>query len=67
MVSRDRPNIIPLTRCIVCEDCGCISDGKNSCPACGSSAVWALHRVLEPQKLKEVIALENMLAGRERM
>ena len=31
--------ILPLAKAILCEDCLALSNGMNTCPACGSGAI----------------------------
>ncbi len=37
---------VPLADAMLCEDCDTISSRKQYCPACGSSSLLSLARVL---------------------
>ena len=36
----------PLTSAYLCAGCDCVSDQSRNCPACGSSSLLCLSRVL---------------------
>lgn len=40
----DKVQIIPLREAAMCCDCETISNGKQRCPKCGSSALWLLEK-----------------------
>jgi hypothetical protein len=38
----------PLDSAYLCAGCDCVSDQSRNCPACGSSSLLCLSRVLNP-------------------
>lgn len=44
---------IPFGEAVFCQDCRCISNGKNTCPACGSRAVFTVARWLSEREERE--------------
>ena len=43
-VMAEKVQTIPLSEAALCCDCDTISDGKQRCPKCGSSALWLLEK-----------------------
>jgi hypothetical protein len=50
---------MPLTRAYLCEDCNCVGNCAEQCPACASRALIGLAGVLNREAKDEV---EPMLA-----
>ena len=40
----EKVQTIPLSEAALCCDCDTISNGKQRCPKCGSSALWLLEK-----------------------
>ena len=40
----EKVQTIPLREAAMCCDCETISNGKQRCPKCGSSALWLLEK-----------------------
>lgn len=48
----------PVSRAYLCEDCHCVSNCSEYCPACASGSLMGLAGVLQrPEKPKECTAL----------
>ena len=45
---------MPLTRAYLCEDCDCIGNCAEQCPACASRALIGLAGVLNREEKEEV-------------
>lgn len=62
-----RPTI-PMDRALLCLDCEAIfeAEGHQTCPACGSSAAWAIGRALnrEPQDVLAISLREKGLEAK---
>jgi hypothetical protein len=43
---RNFPDIVPLTRAVICIDCEAITQGIHECPACGSLSLLSVARIL---------------------
>lgn len=46
--------LIPLSSAYLCQDCNCIGNNANHCPACASSALLGLAGVLDREPKKEL-------------
>lgn len=48
--------LIPLSSAYLCQDCNCVGNNANQCPACASSALLGLANVLDREPKKEPLA-----------
>jgi hypothetical protein len=44
---------MPLTRAYLCQDCNCIGNCAEQCPACASEALMGLAGVLDRERADE--------------
>jgi hypothetical protein len=47
--------LIPLSSAYLCQDCNCVGNNANQCPACASSALLGLAGVLDREPKKEQV------------
>lgn len=58
---------IPLASAYLCQDCSCVGNNANQCPACASAVLMALARVLDRDAAEEVQVQRPVLAFRPAM
>ena len=49
--------LIPLSSAYLCQDCNCVGNNANQCPACASSALLGLANVLDREPKKEPVGV----------
>jgi hypothetical protein len=51
--------LIPLSSAYLCQDCNCVGNNANQCPACASAALLGLANVLDREPRKEPASLSS--------
>lgn len=51
--------LIPLSSAYLCQDCNCVGNNANQCPACASSALLGLANVLDREPMKEPASIAS--------
>jgi hypothetical protein len=59
----DAPQLIPLTRAYLCQDCDSIGTYSTHCPACASRVVMGLASVLDRKVESEIESLRVFPVG----